>query len=130
MTILKLREQHIVIDTEFCGQLREVLRAPEYSPLGIALAVDIRPTVPHYHLRFDEIYFVMEGDLTLQLHDPDTKRTWDQKLGENELCVITRGVHHGVKSASRRNRLCAICAPPFEPGDETRSNVLPAPKMV
>lgn len=122
MGIVKLREDHVLKNTEFCGQLREVLADAAYPSLSVA--VDIGRTVPHFHKSFDEIYFVMEGDLTLQLHDPKTGRTWEQKLGENELCVVSRGIHHKVVSASRRNRLCAICSPPFVPGDETRSDVL------
>jgi mannose-6-phosphate isomerase-like protein (cupin superfamily) len=126
MSVVKLREHHVVKDTP-CGEIREILHGSDHPAVGVAVAVDIGPTLPHFHRTFDEVYFVMEGDLTLQLHDPETRRTWQEKLGENELCLISRGVHHRVVSASRRNRLCAICSPPFVPGDEARSDVLPSP---
>ena len=71
-------------------------------------------TVPE----FDAIYFVLDGDLVLQLYDPTSGETTEQKLSANELVVILRGVHHKVIEASAKNRLCVIIVPEFDRNDE------------
>ncbi len=48
-------------------------------------------TVAHYHRTFDEIYFVLDGELGLRFYDPEEKRTWDERLQANELCLIRGG---------------------------------------
>ncbi|HEX9168374.1 MAG TPA: hypothetical protein VF886_05515 [Roseiarcus sp.] len=62
--ITKLMRDHVVKTSPFCGAIHEILSGKEYSP-SIALAIDIRETVAHYHQTFDEIYFVLDGEITL-----------------------------------------------------------------
>jgi mannose-6-phosphate isomerase-like protein (cupin superfamily) len=112
---------HQVKQSPWCGEIREILGGGAYQPLSIAVALDIQPTKAHFHRGFDEIYFVLDGSLTLRLHDPTTQRSWSETLQANELVVISKGLHHGVVEASARNRLCVICSPPFDPTDETTS---------
>ena len=113
---------HQVKESPWCGEIREILAGGAYPSLSVAVALDIRPTRAHFHRTFDEIYFVLDGSLTLRFHDPKTDRTWTESLGADELCVITRGIHHAVVEASPRNRLCVLCVPPFDPADETTSD--------
>ena len=124
--ITKLLRDHVVKISPFCGAIHEILTGAEYSP-SIALAIDIRETVPHFHKTFDEIYFVLDGEIALTLHDPARGKTIEQKLGPDELCVITKGVHHKVAASSQKNRLCVICVPHFDPADEHKSEALAAP---
>jgi mannose-6-phosphate isomerase-like protein (cupin superfamily) len=115
-------KDHQVVMSPWCGEIREILAGPEYPALSVAVALNIRATRAHFHRGFDEVYFVLDGSLQLQLHDPDTGRTWTETLNPNELCVITKGTHHRVVSASEANRLCVLCVPRFDPTDETSSD--------
>jgi mannose-6-phosphate isomerase-like protein (cupin superfamily) len=121
--ITKLVKDHIVQQTPTCGEIREILPGSEYSP-NIALALDIRPTKAHYHRGFDEVYFVLDGDLVLHLYDPGSGETTAQTLAANELCVITKGIHHKITRSSAHNRLCVITVPRFDASDEHFSEVL------
>jgi hypothetical protein len=60
--ITKLLSDQVVKTSPFCGAIHEILTGAEYSP-SIALAIDIRETVPHFHKTFDEIYFVVDGEI-------------------------------------------------------------------
>ena len=121
--ILKLAADHVIKQSPTCGEIHEILRHGEYSPT-IALALNIGPTTPHYHLTYDETYFVLDGTLELKLHDPSTNTTSTHKLEANELCVITKGIHHQVIHASPANRLCVISVPAFDLADEHLSDKL------
>ncbi|PAW78223.1 MAG: hypothetical protein B9S32_08510 [Verrucomicrobia bacterium Tous-C9LFEB] len=122
--ITKKVKDHIVNQTPTCGIVRGILNRADYEGVNIAEAINIQPTKAHFHRTFDEIYFVLDGELQLRFHDPQNGRTWDEVLRANELCVITKGVHHVVINASSPNRLCVITVPHFDGTDETPSNVL------
>jgi mannose-6-phosphate isomerase-like protein (cupin superfamily) len=121
--ITKLVKDHQVKLSPFCGEIREILSGREYSP-DVALAINIKPTTAHYHEGFDEIYFVLDGSLILKLFEPGTEEITQQELNANELCVISKGVHHKVLSASIDNRLCVLCMPRFDPSDEHPSGAI------
>jgi mannose-6-phosphate isomerase-like protein (cupin superfamily) len=121
--ILKLLADHVVKQSPTCGEIREILHGGDWSP-NVALAIDIGSTNAHWHATFDEIYFVLDGWLELQLYDPANDARTTQILTANELCVITRGVHHQVINSSPHNRLCVITTPQFEIGDEILSDRL------
>jgi mannose-6-phosphate isomerase-like protein (cupin superfamily) len=115
--IVKKAKDHFVKMNPLCGEIREILR-DEYEQMSIAIAMDIGPTTAHYHESFDEIYFLLDGTMTLKIYDPQEGITQVETLKENELCVITKGIHHKIEKSSEKNRLCAICCPPFIPEDE------------
>lgn len=115
--IIKLAAEHAIKTSPTCGMIREILRGGEWSP-NIAMAIDLKPTVAHWHATFDEIYLVLDGSLALRLHDPSAGGTRTVTLSSNELCVIPRGIRHQVISASGQNRLCVITTPRFDPSDE------------
>ena len=121
--ITKLWKDHVIKQSPFCGELREILPGSEHSP-DIAIALDIRPTTAHFHQGFDEIYFVPDGNLVLELYDPAKGEIIEQKLSANELCVITKGIHHKIKEAAEKNRLCIITMPCFDGQDEHESEVI------
>jgi len=120
--IVRLHKDHVVKESPTCGELREILIGNDYPFLNVAIAQDIKPTKAHYHKKFDEIYFVLDGSMTLKLFDPATDKIWTQKLGANELCVISKGVHHELIEASDENRLCVITVPGFDASDEHLSD--------
>ncbi len=122
--LIKHLADHLVIHSPMCGEIREILTQSDYKPLGIALALDIQPTQAHYHRTFDEIYFVLDGQISVESFDPQDGTVRISELGSNELLVIKKGVHHRILSASERNRLCVITSPPFCREDELASDRL------
>lgn len=122
--IVKKLEDHIVNTSPTCGIIRGILGAADYPSVNVAIAIDIQPTTAHFHESFDEIYFVLDGELELALYDPKTDSRTSVTLGPNELCVITRGIHHVVVKATEHNRLCALTIPGFNPEDENPSDKL------
>lgn len=121
-TVVKKLRDHKDIHTDSCGLLREVLAIEDNLPLTLVVADDIKPTKGHYHLNFKEIYFVMDGWLTLKFYDPTSNLYWEEHLTANELCVIDKNIHHVVTGASPKNRLCVIAVPGYS--DETLSDKL------
>jgi mannose-6-phosphate isomerase-like protein (cupin superfamily) len=119
----RLARDHVVVNSPFCGRLLEILADVRGAP-NIAIAIDIRPTTAHYHTRFTEIYFVLDGEIALRLYDPATRETTEHVLGALELCVIPPRVHHVIARASMTNRLCVLSAPGFDRADEHRSEIL------
>jgi mannose-6-phosphate isomerase-like protein (cupin superfamily) len=120
MLIKKLAD-HLIVHSPYCGEIREIISGSDYDKLGMALAVDIKPTTAHYHKTFDEIYFVLDGVLEIEFYDPASDRAWNEVLSANELVVVSKGVHHKVVRASDRNRLCVVSVPPFHADDENPS---------
>lgn len=121
--MLVFARNHVHVKTPFCGDLVEILREHETVP-DIAVLVDVRPTIAHYHKGFDEAYFVLDGALTVQLFDPVAEETTEDIFREHEVCVIPKGVHHRITAASFHNRLCVLCAPHFDFKDENPSDRL------
>lgn len=121
--VKKVRDQKLGIN-EYCGAFNDVLTCDDSPNLTIALAFDVRPTIGHYHLVFQEVYFVLDGNLTMEFYDPHTKKTWQEKLNTNELCSIGPKIHHRIIEASEKNRLTLICAPAWSAADEYPSTVL------
>jgi mannose-6-phosphate isomerase-like protein (cupin superfamily) len=124
MTFVKVKHanDHNIIETATCGQIREILAGGEYSGLDLAVAIDIHPTKAHFHTTFDEIYFVLDGAQTLKTFDPSTGKREEHQLGMNELCLVTKGMHHQITQASEKNRLCIISVPCWIANDEHLSD--------
>jgi mannose-6-phosphate isomerase-like protein (cupin superfamily) len=76
---------------------------------------NIKATQAHFHLGFEEIYFVLDGCIMLALYDPGTDKFSEYLLEAHELMVIHRNIHHKVITASRENRLVVISVPGFDP---------------
>lgn len=75
--LTKKLADHVVVHSPFCGEIREILLGSDYDKLGIAVAVDIKPTTAHFHKTFDEIYFVLDGELELEFFDPGIRQDVD-----------------------------------------------------
>jgi mannose-6-phosphate isomerase-like protein (cupin superfamily) len=121
--IVKRQRDHVHIQTTTCGALVEVLAGADVTPT-IALVRDIRVTVPHYHEGFEEVYFVLEGTMTVRLYEPESREMCDVELRKHELCVIPRGVHHQVVRSSYESLLCALSVPRFDRSDEHSSDAV------
>lgn len=121
---IKLANDHKLIQTDTCGEIREILSGGDHEALDLALAVDIKPTKGHFHKTFDEIYFVLDGAITLRTFDPVSWQTSDHHLITNELCLLTKGIHHRVVEASDQNRLCVISIPNWKLEDEHLSELV------
>jgi mannose-6-phosphate isomerase-like protein (cupin superfamily) len=122
--IIKKKEHHIQVASPFCGQLLVVSTPSDNPKVDMAIAIDIKPTQAHFHKNFQEIYVVLDGELTLELYDPKTDKISKVTLQANELVMIPPGVHHGIVEASKHNRLQVLCVPGFDPEDEHKSDKL------
>jgi mannose-6-phosphate isomerase-like protein (cupin superfamily) len=121
--IFALTRDHHHVKSPMCGDLVEILTDGGSAP-DVAVLVDVTSTQPHYHRTFDEVYFVLDGALNLRLFNPHTDRVTEHVLREHELCVIPRGVHHEITSASIRNRLCVLTMPGYNKDDQIPSDVM------
>lgn len=122
--IVKRMSDHNVVDSHICGVIREVIIGDDYQFLNIAISNDIGITEAHFHEGFDEIYFVLDGNIKLLLYSPESKETWTEDLGENELCIIPMLVHHKIIQASPKNRVCFISIPQFNEKDQQISTII------
>lgn len=120
--MLKLRQDHQIKTSPFCGEIHEILTNKDNPKIDIAMVFDIKPTTAHFHENFEEIYFVIDGTVTVAFYDPAVKEISHAVLGANELIVFAPGVHHRVISVSEKNRLCVISLPGFDPNDEHLSD--------
>ena len=123
MKVKKLSD-HNIVNTPTCGEIREILRGGEFKGLDLAIASNIGVTKAHFHRNFDEVYFVLDGSLTLQTFEPSTGKRMEQTILANELCVIPRGTHHKISAASGVNRLCVLSVPQWSAKDEHLSDAL------
>lgn len=122
--LVKKLQDHTIVNSDTCGELREILQQEDYPFVNVAVLKDVQPTVGHYHRQADEIYFVLEGEIGVRFHDPSNNQTWDDQFKADELCVIRKGIHHKIISVSDTNKLCALCIPFFDPKDEVHSEIL------
>lgn len=120
--IIKHRADQLVINSPTCGEVHEILKKGDYEPFGVAVCFNIKSTEGHYHQTFDETYFVLDGQITLKIYDPSNQKITTHLLNPNELCVVSKGLHHKVINATEKNRLCVISAPPFHADDEHPSD--------
>ncbi len=121
---IKLKSDHKIIENDTCGQIREILSGGEHPNFDLAIAIDIHPTKAHFHKNFDEIYFVLDGSITLKTFDPSNGAREEQQLCANELCLIAKGVHHQITQCTQQNRLCVISTPRWMAADEHLSNLI------
>ena len=124
MHTTKKKTDHIVVMTETCGRISEVLRKGDYPAFDLAVVDDIRSTVGHSHATFDEIYFLAHGTMSVEFYDPSSQQRWVDDLEADELCVIGKGIHHKVVDGSAGNKLIVVCVPGFDGSDERVSDVL------
>lgn len=78
------------------------------DPWGLPLLSIYKRNSRPLSLTFDETYFVLDGQIDLELYDPSNGKTSVCHLKANELCVVTKGLHHKIIKASTENRLCVI----------------------
>lgn len=116
--LVKHVADHIIVQSQSCGKVHDIITNNDNYPLGIAVCFDIPPTKEHFHKTFDEIYFVLDGQIVLELYDPIAKSATVKVLNANELCVVSKGIHHKIIKSSEKNRLAVISYPPFQGNDE------------
>jgi mannose-6-phosphate isomerase-like protein (cupin superfamily) len=121
---IKLTHHHKIVETTTCGPIREILSLGEYPAFDLAMAIDLQPTKAHFHQTFDEIYLVIDGTITLKLFNPATEKHEEFELISNELCIITKGIHHQIIQSSKVNRLCVISSPRWVAEDEHLSSAI------
>ena len=122
MTLKKI-EDHNVLDAE-CGSVHQILQGTDYPSASAAIVPNIKETGVHYHKTFDEIYFLLDGDLSILLHDPAKGKSQRETLKANKLCVIPSGIHHKVIESTDSNCLSAICVPAFKNDDVHASTLI------
>ena len=120
--IKKKYSEHNLVPCEYAREMREIIGSGEYGNAGIAIAVDLEHMDAHYHDTFDEIYFVLEGNMKFEFFNPDSGERWIEELVPNETVIVAKGVHHKILRASGHNRLLVVSIPPYRPDDENPSD--------
>ena len=67
--ITKKFADHKVLDSPYAREMREVINTNDYEKMAIAIAVDMEQMDAHYHKTFDQIFFVLDGDLKFEFYD-------------------------------------------------------------
>ena len=111
--IVKKVTDQVLIKSDSCGALRELIGIGDKVGLTLVIAENIKPTKGHYHRDFTEIYQVLDGSIDLKLYDPAAGVYWKESLKPNELCIIKPLVHHAITSSSPANRISVIAVPGF-----------------
>ena len=111
--LVKLVKDIVQNQTATCGRVDMILSTSDYAKLNVAICLNIKPTIAHYHPTFDEIYFVLDGWIDLKTYDPATGRYAAQRLGQNEMALFPAGLHHVITASSEVNRLCVLMIPGF-----------------
>jgi len=119
--ITKKYTEHNVLDSPYAREMREIINSSEYNKAGVAIAVDLEQMDAHYHKTFDEIFFVLDGEMKFEFYDPANGNVWAEESSLNDLVIVKKGIHHKVLSASEHNRLLVVSIPPYHPDDENPS---------
>ena len=120
--ITKKYAEHNILDSPYAREMREIINSSEYEKAAVAIAVDLEQMDAHYHRTFDEIFFVLDGDMKFEFYDPQNDKVWTEELSVNDLVIVKKGIHHKVLGASEHNRLLVVSIPPYYPDDETPSD--------
>ena len=120
--ITKKYSEHNVLDSPYAREMREILNSSEYDKAAVAVAVDLEQMDAHYHETFDEIFYVLDGDIKFEFYDPDNGNIWTEGLSGDELLVVKKGIHHKILRATEHNRMLVISIPPYHPDDENPSD--------
>jgi len=122
MSLIKKSDMKIV-KNDFCGELLEILNRSENPELSIITLKNTKPTISHYHKNSQEIYWILEGSITLLLHDNSNNRTWKQILNEGDLFIVKNKIHHKINKSSGKNKICVISFPMWKKEDECKSDL-------
>ncbi|MCK5710293.1 MAG: WxcM-like domain-containing protein [Deltaproteobacteria bacterium] len=114
--------EHNVLDSPYAREMREIINSSEYEKASMAIAVDLEQMDAHYHKTFDQIFFVLEGDMKFEFYDPANGNVWTVESSVNDLVIVKEGIHHKVLRASEHNRLLVISIPQYDPDDENPSD--------
>jgi mannose-6-phosphate isomerase-like protein (cupin superfamily) len=119
--ITKKYTDHNILDSPYAREMREIINSSEYEKASMAIAVDLEQMDAHYHRTFDEIFFVLDGEMKFEFYDPANGNVWTEESSLNDLVIVKKGIHHKVLSASEHNRLLVVSIPPYNPDDENPS---------
>ena len=121
MITKKFADQN-VLDSPYCREMREVINGNDYEKMAIAIAVDMEQMDAHYHKTFDQIFFVLDGEMKFEFYDPANGNVWTVESSLNDLVIVKEGIHHKVLRASEHNRLLVLSIPQYDPDDENPSD--------
>lgn len=113
---------HVLYECAYAKEMREVLDKDNYGPVGLAIAVDLKEMKGHYHKTFDEIYYLLNGNMNVKFYDPDGGKTWTEHLEKGDTMVIPKGIHHAIQNSSPENKLMVMSIPPWYAEDENPSD--------
>ena len=120
--VTKKYTEHNVLDSPYAREMREIINSSEYEKASMTIAVDLEQMDAHYHKTFDQIFFVLEGDMKFEFYDPANGNVWTVESSVNDLVIVKEGIHHKVLRASEHNRLLVISIPQYDPDDENPSD--------
>ncbi len=120
--VTKKYTEHNVLDSPYAREMREIINSSEYEKASMAIAVDLEQMDAHYHKTFDQIFFVLVGDMKFEFYVPANGNVWTVESSVNDLVIVKEGIHHKVLRASEHNRLLVISIPQYDPDDENPSD--------
>ena len=89
--------------------IRELHHTGVQSPAEATLEPG-QATERHYHVRAEEIYFLLEGEGEMEI---DGER---RRVGPGDAILIPAGARHQIRAEAPLRFLCC-CAPPYSHGD-------------
>jgi len=92
------------------GSTIRELHHTEAQSLAEATLEPGQPTERHYHVRTEEIYFLLEGEGEMEI-DGEHRR-----VGPGDAVLIPAGARHQIRADAPLRFLCC-CAPPYSHDD-------------
>jgi mannose-6-phosphate isomerase-like protein (cupin superfamily) len=92
-----------------CGTSRRAFLAPDNQAASVHMLELRADPQPHYHRNGTEIYYILEGEGSLELNGQDVP------VRPGSAVLIQPGTFHRGKG---RMRLLVICVPPYDKSDE------------
>ena len=108
-----LTESHISHDGATVYELNS-LKERTNSNIGIAVGYlkGLKKAKQHYHIKSEEVYFVIRGEGTIKLDDKD------ENIGKGSLIYIPQNIHHSLKNTLKQPlEILCLSSPPYSKGD-------------
>lgn len=112
--ILKTKEEQLKFKSPVCGYLIDIVKDKDF---GIVKAENIKITGKHYHKKTTEAYYLISGNIDIEIKEKDKKEKLVELKAGDVLVVQPFDIHKIVK-VSNKNVLFIICVPDFRQSDE------------
>jgi len=112
--IIKTKKQQIKFKSPVCGYLIDVVKTNDF---GIVKAENIKITGKHYHKKTTETYYLLSGEISVEVKDKNKKETI-VNLKAGDVLVLQPFDIHKIVKVSVKNELLVTCVPDWQENDE------------